>query len=291
MEIYKAQSPCSFMVFGEYDVLNPLGQAIVLSVHPTVDIELAPLPHSSKIEFLSHVGCEEIVLGDWDAVENPFLRSSLHYFNPCVGCKIHVLSSVSTQTGFGTSAAFTVSLVKLFKQWLTPQDASQDSVFQAARFLTRQAQGGSGSGADVAASVFEGCIHFQDGYVKHLPYPPFLYAHYVGYKTKTIDMIRCVQEKSPHISLFEAMNACTEQAILAFESQEWETVGKLMNVYHGLLSALGVSNLDLENLVYTFRAHTHVLGSKISGSGLGDCVIALSQKRIESQEEVRLHSK
>ena len=48
-----------------------------------------------------------------------------------------------------------------------------------------------------------------------------------------------------------------------------------MNHYHGLLDALGVCDKTLATIVYTLRQQAAVLGAKISGAGLGDCILAL----------------
>ncbi len=46
-----------------------------------------------------------------------------------------------------------------------------------------------------------------------------------------------------------------------------------MNINHGLLDALGVSTLELSEMVYTAR-NAGALGSKITGAGGGGSIIA-----------------
>jgi mevalonate kinase len=50
-----------------------------------------------------------------------------------------------------------------------------------------------------------------------------------------------------------------------------------MNRHHELQAALGTSDPTLEHLVAQFRSMSGILGAKISGSGLGDSVLALGQ--------------
>ena len=50
-----------------------------------------------------------------------------------------------------------------------------------------------------------------------------------------------------------------------------------MNVAQGLMDAIGVNNAMLATLVHGLREDPAVLGAKISGSGLGDCVVALGR--------------
>ena len=50
-----------------------------------------------------------------------------------------------------------------------------------------------------------------------------------------------------------------------------------MNIHQGLQSALGVSNSRIEEIVYALREAPGIDGAKISGSGLGDCVVGVGQ--------------
>ncbi|RLG95095.1 mevalonate kinase, partial [Candidatus Bathyarchaeota archaeon] len=49
-----------------------------------------------------------------------------------------------------------------------------------------------------------------------------------------------------------------------------------MNINHGLLSAVGVSSLPLERLVYAARM-AGALGAKLTGAGGGGCMVALTE--------------
>ena len=52
-------------------------------------------------------------------------------------------------------------------------------------------------------------------------------------------------------------------------------LGDLMNINHGLLSALGVVSLDNERMVSLARG-AGALGAKVTGAGFGGAVIALA---------------
>ncbi|MCD8525094.1 MAG: hypothetical protein LRY67_05045 [Gammaproteobacteria bacterium] len=49
----------------------------------------------------------------------------------------------------------------------------------------------------------------------------------------------------------------------------------MMNEHQKLQYALGVCDQQTSRLLETLQKNPHVLGCKISGSGLGDCVLAL----------------
>ncbi|NJD53554.1 MAG: mevalonate kinase [Candidatus Methanoperedens sp.] len=58
-------------------------------------------------------------------------------------------------------------------------------------------------------------------------------------------------------------------------------LGKLMNINHGLLDALGVCTMELSALVYAAR-NAGAYGAKLTGAGGGGCMVALT----DSPEEV-----
>jgi len=64
-------------------------------------------------------------------------------------------------------------------------------------------------------------------------------------------------------------------AVEALEKGDLTSLGRLMNINHGLLSSVGVSNIALERLVYAAR-RAGAFGSKLTGGGGGGCMIALA---------------
>jgi mevalonate kinase len=92
--------------------------------------------------------------------------------------------------------------------------------------------------------------------------------------------------------IYNTMDAISLESESAIRLQAWPRVGTLLNLNQGLLNAIGVSNPDLEELVSLLRQDSAILGAKISGSGLGDCVIALGEAsnqtlaRIKSPRQV-----
>ena len=64
---------------------------------------------------------------------------------------------------------------------------------------------------------------------------------------------------------------------------EVDALGTLMNLNHGLLVSLGVSNIHLDKLVHT-ALESGALGAKLTGAGGGGCMVALVKN--ERMEEV-----
>ena len=75
--------------------------------------------------------------------------------------------------------------------------------------------------------------------------------------------------------IFQAIGAISEHAIPLIREQNMEELGRLMNVNHGLLEALGVSSRELDELVYAARGAGGALGAKLTGAGGGGCMVAL----------------
>ena len=66
----------------------------------------------------------------------------------------------------------------------------------------------------------------------------------------------------------------TLMGLVALRSGAWEAVGMTMDVCHEKLRSLGLSTPMLETLIEAVRPHS--LGAKITGSGGGGCMMALT---------------
>ena len=102
----------------------------------------------------------------------------------------------------------------------------------------------------------------------------------MGYKTTTPVVLKKVEQlrsssTAVYDQIYALMGQVTTEAESAVLAQNWVKLGALMNNYQGLMDALGVSDLAISDLIYRLRASDNILGAKISGSGLGDCVLAL----------------
>jgi mevalonate kinase len=106
-----------------------------------------------------------------------------------------------------------------------------------------------------------------------------------GHKTPTPDVIRLVDTlrgMHPDLveSLFDAADAVAAGVAGALDAGCLEKAGALMNAGQGIMEALGLSDPAMSAIVRALRAHDGIRGAKISGSGLGDCVLGVG--RVES---------
>jgi mevalonate kinase len=70
------------------------------------------------------------------------------------------------------------------------------------------------------------------------------------------------------------MGDCVESAVAAIKNEDWKQLGVLMNCQQELMKFLQVSTPLLEQMIQILRQQLGIWGAKISGAGLGDCVIA-----------------
>ncbi|MGC9107350.1 MAG: mevalonate kinase, partial [Infirmifilum sp.] len=88
--------------------------------------------------------------------------------------------------------------------------------------------------------------------------------------------------------IYYAAGRLAVEAAKMMERGDWEAVGALMNVNHGLLSAIGVSTIELEQIVYAAR-EAGALGAKLTGAGGGGYAVILCKRNHEGKiiEELR----
>jgi mevalonate kinase len=152
-----------------------------------------------------------------------------------------------------------------------------------ARNIIRECQG-TGSGADVAASVYGGVVYYQtqpltaEKIAVKIP----LSLYYCGFKTPTVDAIKHVQAQfAPYPQVFKQLCAgigqCAADGMTLVRRQDFAKLGAVMNIQQGMMESLGVNVPVLQHMTSVLRAQKGVTGAKISGSGLGDCVVALGE--------------
>jgi mevalonate kinase len=204
---------------------------------------------------------------------------------------LHIHSDISSTQGLGSSSAVMAGLLAGFAP-LLPEPLSLEARFVIGRDLIRQVQG-SGSGTDLASALLGGVIQLTPlrNEITRLADDLPLTSVYVGYKTPTAEVIRRVTDdwqRYPDLYQHQlmSMSQLTHQAQEAIHARDLARLGRLMTMAHGLMHGLGVSDTQLDALVHQLRACDGILGAKISGSGLGDCVIALGKTTQYFAQEV-----
>ncbi len=202
------------------------------------------------------------------------------------GFDLEIKSDVNS--GTGSSNAVTVAAIGALNEYFnTGMDKKRivDIAFQASSGVS-----GYGSGMDVAASTYGGIIYYIKGKVARVVTNediPIIVGN-TGIKAKSGPIIKGVQhleQKYPNLLpvFIDKIGEIVDEAEKAIRTKDWPTLGELMNINHGLLSAMGVSSINLEKLIFASRG-AGALGAKLSGAGVGDNMIALAT---ENDKKVR----
>lgn len=278
---WRAAAPGSLMVMGEHAVLHGK-RALVCAVNQWLTVTLTPRP-DRDVRILSALGEDRASL-DEAPVREPF-----HFVwsavNACAkklpgGCVLSIESEFPATIGFGSSAAVTVATLAVLDAWCG-ETLDRAALHRRATAIIQAVQG-RGSGADAAASVYGGLVEYRVDPPKlqplHAIHP--ITVIYSGYKMPTRDVIARVEDdriQRPALfdGFFYEIDECVRTAVDAVCRDAWAEVGWLMDQNHALMNALGVNDDTLEEIAMALRAQPGILGAKISGSGLGDCVIGL----------------
>jgi mevalonate kinase len=201
------------------------------------------------------------------------------------GFDLSIESEFSHTVGLGSSAAVTAATVAALNAFCK-RDNTPSALFEDSLAVVHQVQNGRGSGTDLAASVYGGVIAYQVNprRVERLAPELPLRLFYAGYKTKTPVVLERVEQESVGFEsllspLYQLMHESSEAAKSAIAEADLSKLGRLMNLYQGLMDALGVNDAALSEMIYTLRQSEGTYGAKISGSGLGDCVITLGHPK------------
>jgi mevalonate kinase len=283
----KASAPGSLMLLGEYAVLYGK-PALVCAIEQRIAVTLTPR-RDQRIEIYSALHGHHVTDLTQLEIKKPFhfVLAVLKQFQGKLkyGCDLEITSDFSDQMGFGSSAAVTVATLAVLVTWLNIR-MSPHNLTRQGRNAVLQVQG-MGSGADIAASVYGGIVSYQAQpmIAEKLAATHPLTAWYAGYKTPTVEAIKQVQAYfATHPQLFKqltnSIGQCAADGTQCVRKGEWTRLGEIMNMQQGLMESLGVNTPQLREMVDTLRAQTSVLGAKISGSGLGDCVIGLGAANV-----------
>lgn len=198
-----------------------------------------------------------------------------------IGVSIEIRSAIPIAVGLGSSAAVITATATAVSKLLNANLSKKD-VFHIAYEAERIVHG-TPSGIDPTISTYGGTLLFsQDKDFKPLEVKgdiPLVIGD-TGIERSTGEQVTIVRErKKQYPSIFnpivEAGGKISSHAVKALKTGNLQELGKLMNINHALLNAVGVSNESLERLVYAARK-AGALGAKLTGGGGGGCMIALS---------------
>lgn len=292
----KASAPGSLMLFGEHAVLH--GKlSLVTAISRRIKVTLEGIPKRS-IGIKSSFG-ESLLHGSSDYSFHGFHRfvmaalAEIFPHFPEKGFDLTIDSEFSDKLGLGSSSAVTVATVAAVLNWMGKTN-NEALIFEHSFRAMRHIQG-KGSGADIAASIYGGIIAYRSEpqKIQRLKKQCPLAVIYSGSKTPTVEVIEKVEQKrqlypEKYSALFESIHKTTEQAIKMIEKENWEVLGLLANKHQQFMEAMGVSNTKLSEIIHFLQKEKDIFGAKISGAGLGDCVIGVGRMSLQQKCPYRI---
>jgi mevalonate kinase len=289
----EATAPGKIILFGEHSVVYK-GPAILLAVDRRATV-LASKRDDKKIyidsEDLGFSGFFED--GNYTAITGKAWRGRnmaaldvaarkvMAHLGVNSGVNLKVRSMIPIAVGLGSSAAVcvatTAAVGELFDGNLTKEKISELS-YEGEKVIH-----GNPSGADNNVATFGGIMRFERGVgLKRLqldaPLPIIIGNTRKKRSTKNmVEGVKALKDRNPEVvdPIIYTMAGLSQVGLDALLRRDIQKLGDLMNLNHGLLSAIGVSTIELDDLVYVSRREG-AIGAKLTGAGGGGCMIALA---------------
>lgn len=212
--------------------------------------------------------------------------ASLEYLNitdAYIRCQID--SAIPEKRGMGSSAAISIAAIRAvfdYYQAELPRDVLEILVNRAEMIAHMNP-----SGLDAKTCLSDQPIRF----IKNVGFEELamdLSAYLViadtGVYGHTREAIQVVESKGKEaLPFLYALGELTQQAEEAIKARDAMMLGEILTKAHGNLKEIGVSSLEADALVETALEHG-ALGAKMSGGGLGGCIIALVADYHQAQD-------
>lgn len=186
--------------------------------------------------------------------------------------------------GLGSSAAFSVSLLRALSNYFSLQFGDADIAFHA--HALENIFHGRSSGLDHTVVIKDQAISFQrikeemKIEIIELKVPISLVIGLAGPHDGTKNAVAKLFERKKRMQkiydhIFLGLNGIAIEIKQALLDGNMAKMGELMNIAHGYLCALGVSTTEIDHLC-SIAKNQGALGAKITGAGGGGAMIALA---------------
>ena len=212
--------------------------------------------------------------------------ASLEYLGvkeACIRCEID--SAIPEKRGMGSSAAISIAAIRAvfdYYQAELPHDVLEILVNRAEMIAHMNP-----SGLDAKTCLSDRPIRFikNVGFTElNMDLSAYLVIADTGVYGHTREAIQVVQSKGKDaLPFLTALGDLTQEAEQAIEEKDAKKLGKILSQAHLHLKTIGVSSNEADVLVET-ALENGALGAKMSGGGLGGCIIALVANFTQAQE-------
>lgn len=226
---------------------------------------------------------------DTSAVPRLAVSAACEYLErPDDGITVDVESSIPAGRGFGSSAACAAAIIEAVVD-LWGQSVDDDTMFELIQHSETVAHG-EASGVDARTVISDGGpLWFDSGVVSSLTVGAegrrtVVVVADTGVAASTRDAVATVRRRlgvlgQEGVDLLDAAGAMTVGAVDDLVYGRLVELGSKMTANQELLRVLGVSCPEIDTLVAA-ALEAGALGAKLSGGGMGGCVIALAQDEV-----------
>ena len=291
-----SKAPANTMILGEHSVVYGY-PALACALDQFINIRWQQR-QDNQIHIASALANHETDIKQLEAHSQlTFVMQALQAFKDKLpfGLDIEIESDFSSTIGLGSSAAVLAAMLSGLNQ-ITALQLSTLELFEIGHEIILKIQG-RGSGTDLAASLAGGVIYFKPKSEQQLQpsiekcdvsFPLCLI--YAGYKTPTAEVLKLVakqwQNRPDQLAeIYQKMGRTTDSAFKKLqvylsdttEQQSLASFYSAFDHYQNLMNQLGVNDETLEKLISNLNNCPSIHTAKISGSGLGDCVLGLGE--------------
>jgi len=198
---------------------------------------------------------------------------------------VYVNSQLPSSSGLGSSAAVTVATLAAindeFKKNLTLEE-----IAAMAYRIEKKVQKGRASPTDTSVSAFGGIVLVMGTQRRRLPpqnIPLVVGNSLVSHNTaRMVEKVAEFKSRYPDICdpVLNAIGAVSLCGIRNLGNDQ--ELGRLMDINHALLEALGTGHPVISRLILAARA-AGAYGAKLTGAGGGGCMIAVCPKHLKGR--------
>ena len=212
--------------------------------------------------------------------------ASLEHLNikdACIRCQID--SAIPEKRGMGSSAAISIAAIRAVFDYYQAELSHDvlEILVNRAEMIAHM----NPSGLDAKTCLSDQPIRFikNVGFTElKMDLSAYLVIADTGVYGHTREAIQVVQSKGKDaLPFLHALGELTQQAEDAIRRKDAERLGQILSQAHLHLKEIGVSSPEADSLVETALSDG-ALGAKMSGGGLGGCIIALVANLDQAQE-------
>jgi hydroxymethylglutaryl-CoA reductase len=301
VELAEASSESRLPPLDDAAVGESCGKVILLGEHAVVYDRHAlalPLPAAVRVAVARRPSGVSLSAPDWNLREEwksmsvsrgaaSVIDLIMRELKVDTGLDFRVEARIPIGMGLGSSAAFAVAAIRAVCALLGFEKS--DLEIDRLAFRCEELTHGTPSGIDNNLATFgEPVLYSRGSRTRTRPItlrelPPLVIA-ISGERGDTKSMVAGVRERfdrnqALYESLFDEIDEISVAGAAALREGDYELLGALMNVCHGLLNAIEVSTPDLERMIRIARG-AGALGAKLTGAGGGGSIIALCPGKV-----------